>query len=451
MLCAGIGSRLHSTRSKILHEICGRPIGYWSVKQAKAVTTEAPIVVVGHQKEEIESSLTELFQNDLRFACQEIPNGTGGAVKAAISMLPKDVTSVLVVYGDAPLLRKESLSQLLELAANSRSPIAMLTSRTADPTGYGRILRDQSQQIVAIVEERDAQASERAINEVNAGVYVFNAEFLRDAITTLKPKPKPKGEYLLTDIVADYVVKKAPQGPVQSALVAYEEMHGVNDRRQLAFAQHALNQRLLEEWMAAGVTFVDPSSTYIEEGVRLSKDTIIYPSVHMRGATQIGEGCVIENGVVIKNTVIERGAHIYPYSVLESSIVGAHAHVGPFARVRPGSTLDEEVKVGNFVEIKCSRLHRGAKVSHLAYVGDADVGEHANIGAGSITCNYDGQNKHRTVIGNNAFIGSNTTLIAPLTIGEGAYVAGGSTVTENVPEKNIAFGRARQVNKTKPT
>ncbi len=448
ILCAGVGSRLKSSKSKILHEVCGRPLGYWSIKNAMAVTNMKPIVVISHQAEAVEQSLRAHFHDDISFAYQKIPDGTGGAVKAAIPHLPSSCQSVLVVCGDTPLLKKESLEKLVMIQQNSHVPVALLSAFADDPTGYGRIIRNHTQQISSIVEENEASPLEREIKEINPAVYVFDVEFLRNTIEKIQINDR-KNEFYLTDLIKLYI-KHGPQyGPVSSVEIPYEEMHGINDRRQLAYAQKVLNRRLLNQWMLQGVTFIDPEQTYIEESVRLSKDVVIYPGVHLRGQTHIEEGAIIENGAVLKDTVIEKYAHVYPYTWCDQAYIGERAEVGPFARLRPEARLEQDVKVGNFVEIKRSRLKKGAKAGHLAYIGDAEVGSHCNIGAGAITCNYDGRNKHRTVIKDGAFIGSNATLIAPLCIGENSYVAGGSTINQEIPDGVLAIGRARQVNKRK--
>lgn len=446
ILCAGMGSRLKSSKSKVLHEVCGRPVAYWSIKHALLTTDVKPIVVIGHQANHVEEKLRSFFHDRIDFAYQEIPDGTGGAVKAALPKLNKNCTSVLVLYGDTPLLRQDSVAQLVTIRRNSHVPIAMMTSFVPEPFGYGRIIRNRAQQIVDIVEERDATSLEREIKEVNPGVYVFEANLLREHINDLKPNGVQK-ELYLTDVVRRYVAEGAVHGPVSGLEIGCEDMQGVNDRRQLAFAQRVLNRRLLEHWMSEGVSFIDPDTTYVEEGVEMEQDVTIYPAVHLRGATLIKQGAIVENGAIIADTTVERNAHILPYTWCESAHIGESAQVGPFARLRPGAHLDANVKIGNFVEVKNSHLHNNVKAGHLAYIGDAEVGEHVNIGAGSITCNYDGENKHKTKIGAHAFVGSNTTLIAPLTIGEGSYVGGGSTVDQDVPTQTLAIGRARQVNK----
>jgi len=445
VLCAGMGSRLKSAKSKILHELCGRPMGYWAIKNAVDISHET-IVVVGHQALEHERVLGAYFQDTIKFAHQKEPDGTAGAVKAALKLLDPSCTSVLVLCGDTALLRKESLLKLVTIQSKSHIPIALLTAQAKNPQGYGRIIRNESEHIAKIVEEKETSGLEKEIREVNTGVYVFDADFLRENINKINNK-NTKKEYYLTDLIELYLNKGPKHGPVESFEINFEEMLGINDRVQLAHVQNALNQRLLEYWMLEGVSILDPRNTYIEEGVSLSKDCVIYPGVHLRGCTQIGEGAVIENGSIIIDTVIEKHAHVFPYSWCERAFIGESTQVGPFARLRNGSYLEKNVKVGNFVEIKQSHLKSGTKAGHLAYIGDAKLGENCNVGAGAITCNYDGKNKHETLVEDNVFIGSNTTLIAPLVIGRESYIAGGSVVSQDVPNNNLAIGRGHQVNK----
>lgn len=447
ILCAGVGSRLKSAKSKILHDLCGRPMGYWTIKNAMAATNLKPIVVVNPKDKEVISELKKYFADQIEFAFQPIPNGTGGAVIAAIDQIDKQASSVLIVNGDAPLLKVESLKKLVMIQRNSHAPIALLSAMAQDPSGYGRIIRNSQQQISNIVEDHEASSVELGVCEVNPGVYVIDSEYLRE-IKNLKSN-NLKNEFYLTDLVQIYAKNGPALGPVGNVEINFEEMHGVNDRRQLAFAQKVLNRRLIEKWMLEGVTFIDPDSSYIEESVSLGKDVAIYPGVHLRGQTTVAENVIIENGTILKDTIVEKDAHIFAYTVCENSIIKARAKVGPFARIRPESFIGEECKVGNFTEVNRSQLKNGSKASHFSYIGDTVVGEKANIGAGTVTCNYDGKNKHQTLIGDEAFVGSNSTLIAPLSIGEQAYVAGGSTIAKDVPKGALAFGRALQVNKVK--
>jgi bifunctional UDP-N-acetylglucosamine pyrophosphorylase/glucosamine-1-phosphate N-acetyltransferase len=448
VLCAGVGSRFKSAKNKVLHELSGCPMAYWPIKNAIDCTKEKPVVVVNHQAELVEDLLRSYFQDRIKFVKQKALDGTAGAVKAALSHIEPDCESIFVLCGDTPLLKKESIERLITIQKRSHIPIALISTKTEHPTGYGRIVRNNNQQITRIVEETEASNLEKEIQEINTGIYVFDAEFLRKNIDKITNN-NSKNEYYLTDLIGLYCSEAARNGPVENIEVPFAETIGVNDRSQLALAQRAMNQRILEAWMLQGVTIADPATTYIEMDVRIASDVVIYPGVHLRGNTQIGEGCIIENGSILSDTVVEKNTHILPYSSCEGAHIGESCHVGPFARLRPGTRLDTKVKIGNFVEVKNSHIKKNSKANHLAYIGDAQVGESCNIGAGAITCNYDGKDKHPTVIGDNAFIGSNATLIAPLSIGDGAYIAGGSAINKEVPKETLAIGRAFQVNKNR--
>lgn len=448
ILCAGAGSRLHSTKSKMLHEICGRPLAYWPIKHAMAASNLKPVVVIGYQAEEVVASLERYFPGYLNFAHQEQADGTGGAVKAALPFLDPSCEHVIVLCGDAPLITSTSIKQLLVAKQQHRWPIAMLSARVANPFGYGRLVRNHEQHIVRIVEERNATAEEQRITEVNPSVYIFDTKILHKYLPQVQ-KNQLAQEYYLTDIIAAYGDAGFVDGQIGSMEISPEDMHGINDRKQLAMVQKIQQRRLLDYWMDRGVTFIDPDTTYIDEGVLLAPDVTIYPSAHLRGYCVVKRGVLIENGAVIKDSIIEAHARILPYTCVDDAHVGEHSTVGPFARLRPGTHLAERVHVGNFVEVKNSQLHQEVKAGHLAYIGDAEIGRQTNIGAGTITCNYDGKKKHKTMIGAKSFIGSNATLIAPLEIGESAYVAGGSTIDSDVPAEALALGRARQVNKEK--
>lgn len=447
ILCAGVGSRLKSSKSKILHDLCGRPMGYWTIKNAMAATNLKPIVVVTKDNE-VENELKKYFEGQIEFAYQAIPNGTGGAVIAAMEQVDKTAHSTLIINGDAPLITVESLKKLVMIQQNSHAPIALLSAVVKDPSGYGRIIRNSQQQITSIVEDHEASPVELGVCEVNPGVYVLDGEYLRENINNLKSNNQ-KGEFYLTDLVHNYAKNGPVLGPVGHVEISFEEMHGVNDRRQLAFAQQVLNRRLVDQWMLQGATFIDPDTCYLEESVMIGKDVTIYPGVHLRGQTVVDAGAVIENGAVLKDTFVGKDAHILAYSYCEGAVIGERTSVGPFARLRPNSRIDSDCKVGNFTEINRSRLKKGAKASHFSYIGDTEVGEAVNIGAGTVTCNYDGKNKHKTIIGHGAFVGSNSTLVAPLTVGENAYIGGGSTIVEDVPQNALAIGRAHQINKAR--
>jgi bifunctional UDP-N-acetylglucosamine pyrophosphorylase/glucosamine-1-phosphate N-acetyltransferase len=446
VLCAGSSGRIKSAQSKMLHSLGGKPVSYWSVKNAIAVTNAKPIVVVGFQADLVKHELSRLFPEKLQFALQEKLDGTGGAVRRAVEHLDADCTSVLVMYGDTPLITAESLHRLVMIQRKSHVPIAMFSAIAPDPAGYGRIVRHDNEQIDCIVEDLDATMVEKEIKEINPGVYVFDADFLRENIGHLTNN-NAKGEFNLTDLIKMYVKNGPKHGPVESVLVPYEEIHGVNNRKQLAFAHKILNRRMIDNWMMEGTTFIDPETTYIEETVTLAQDVVIYPHVHLRGHTRVGENSVIENGSILHDTVVEKNVRVLPYCVIDNAVIAQNCQVGPFARLRPGTTLESGAKIGNFVEAKNATFHEGAKANHVSYIGDCEVGADVNIGAGTVVCNYDGVKKHHTTINAGAFIGSNSTLIAPVQVGAKSYVAAGSVISEEVPTGTLAIGRARQENK----
>ncbi len=346
---------------------------------------------------------------------------------------------VLILYGDVPLLELQTIQAL----RNQDAAVVLITTRLAEPKGYGRIVRVDGA-IQKIVEEKDASAEERRLDEVNAGIYLVESNFLKDALSRLR-SDNAQGEYYLTDIVA---LALADGKKVSTVAAPAEQVRGANTRAELASLDAVLRRNINERHMAAGVTLVDPDRTYISAETEIGRDTIIQPGVHLRGKTVVGARCSLDVGCVITASKIEDDVELKPYSVLESAQVGTKAIVGPFSRLRPDAQIGESAHVGNFVEIKKATLGRGAKANHLAYIGDATVGAQSNIGAGTITCNYDGYGKYLTEIGESVFVGSNSTLVAPVQIQDRAYVAAGSVITDPVATDDVAFGRARQVNKT---
>jgi bifunctional UDP-N-acetylglucosamine pyrophosphorylase/glucosamine-1-phosphate N-acetyltransferase len=442
VLAAGKGTRMKSAIPKVLHPACGKPLVAWPVEAVIAAGAAPVVVVTGHGREHVEAALTGRFPG-ARMAHQAEQKGTGHAAQVALAALEGFSGTVLIVYGDCPLLTSTSLAALVELRARMGSPVALWTTRLQDPTGYGRIVRGKDGLLERIVEQRDASPSERAVDEINPGVYAVDATFLRAALGKLKAN-NAQGELYLTDIVA---LARDEGRAVPTLEVPAEETLGVNDRAQLAEAATVLRARVVRRAMLDGVSFVDPATAYVDATVRFGIDVLIGPHVTLAGSTTIGEGAQIGAGCVLTDTVVEPGVVMHPYSVCDSAKVGTRAIVGPFSRLRPAAVLEEGAHVGNFVELKKTRLGKGAKANHLAYLGDADIGAGTNIGAGTITCNYDGVGKHVTQIGDDVFIGSNSTLVAPVVVEKRAYVAAGSVVTERVPEDALALGRARQTNK----
>ena len=440
VLCAGKGTRMKSDRAKVLHPILGRPLAWYPISTAYEVGATQVVAVVGHQGDEVKAALTSGFSGfPLQFSVQAQQRGTGDAVAAARSALTGFSGAVLILYGDVPLLTAETIRRLTDAYNPSRGPLAMISCRLADPTGYGRVLRDANGKVTGIVEQKDATDAQRRITEVNAGIYVVDAKFLWGALEKLTPQ-NAQGELYLTDIVS----QAAAVGEVAVVEAPAEETAGVNDRVELAQRAEVIRARINTRHMKLGVTLQHPASTFIDAGVEIGPETTIGPNVSIQGDCEIGANAFIGQGAVLVHTTVGDGAEVKPYSVLEEAVVGPKCHVGPFARLRPGSVLDEGVHVGNFVETKKAHLRKGVKAGHLAYLGDADIGAGSNIGAGTITCNYDGVAKHETVLGAGVFVGSDTQLVAPVKVGDGAFIAAGSTITEDVPAGALALSRTPQ-------
>jgi len=437
ILAAGMGTRMRSRLAKVLHPLLGRSMAAWVVEAARGAGLRS-IAVVNHQEDAVRA---DLAAPDVSFARQPVPRGTGDAVAASLPALPES-GPVVVLCGDAPLVRAETLSALLAAHAANAHPVTVLTARVAEPASYGRIVRGPDGSVSAIVEASEATPEQLGITEINTGAYAFDAAYLREALPQLVPHP-PKGEYYLTDLVEMALERGGAGGMVHHDV---NELMGVNDKWALATARSVLQERLLRRHALAGVTFQHPASTRVEAGVELAQDVVVGPHVVLAGETRVGAGSVISAGCVLTDSVVAEDVLVKPYSVFESAAVGPRTQIGPYARLRPAADIREGAKVGNFVEIKKAVVEPGAKVPHLSYVGDARVGENANVGAGTITCNYDGFGKHHTDIGAGAFIGSNSSLVAPVRIGAGALVGAGSVVTQDVPEDALALARGRQTN-----
>jgi bifunctional UDP-N-acetylglucosamine pyrophosphorylase/glucosamine-1-phosphate N-acetyltransferase len=444
VLAAGKGTRMKSDTAKVLHPLGGKPLAWYPVTRALEAGAAPVVVVVGHQAEAVEQALRAALPGaPLRFAVQTEQKGTAHAVLAAKRALRGVTGPIAILSGDTPLLRTETLRAVVSARGRARRPLAFATMALEQPRGYGRVLRDAAGRPVRIVEEKDATPEERQVGEVNAGLYCADAAFLWKALSRVDSK-NAQGEYYLTDLVA----MAARGGGAVPVPVDPLEASGVNDREELARAGAVLQRRRASALMKAGVTIEVPERFLCDEGVEIEADVVIEPDVRLRGATRLGAGCRVGQGAVIADAVLAPGVTVRPYTVIEGpATVGQGAILGPFSRIRPGSELGEQVHVGNFVETKKTRLGKGAKANHLAYLGDALVGAGVNVGAGTITCNYDGEKKHETRIGDGAFIGSDSILVAPIEIGAGAYVAAGSTLTEAVPPGALALGRAQQVNK----
>lgn len=438
VLAAGRGTRLRSRRPKVLHQLGGAPLGAYPIARALELGAREVVVVVGYAADRVRAELGARFPDQLTFVEQTEQRGTGHAAQVGLAGVSVDSQRVLILSGDVPLLRTETLQTLLA----GDETVRLLTTHVDDPTGYGRVIRDAAGRVRRVVEERDATDEERQVTEINAGTYAMDAAFLRARLGELS-SDNAQGELYLTDVVeAAARASSAAAVPADAA-----EVRGVNTRRELADLQRLQWRRKADALLAHGVTLLDPEAVYVDEDVEVGVDTVIHPGVVLRGASRVGRDCEIGVGCIVQDAQLDDGVVLHPYTVLEGAELGAEASVGPFARLRPGSFVGVGAKVGNFVETKNSRLAPGAKANHLTYLGDAEVGSGANIGAGTITCNYDGVGKYRTQIGDRVFIGSNATLVAPLTIEDDAYVAAGSTLTDPVPGGAVAFGRARQTNK----
>ncbi len=438
ILAAGQGTRMHSRKAKVLHEALGEPLLEHVLRLAEALSRPPAYVVVGHEAESVEAA----FGERCRFVRQDPPLGTGHAVQ--VSSLALEDGTWIVLNGDMPLLRQATLEALLETHREQKAVATLLSGRIETPGAYGRVVRDSEGSVARIVEARDASIDELAIDEINAGVYVFDSGALRPALQALAPENDQR-EYYLTDVIK-WLVR---EGRPVSALVAPDssEILGVNTMTELADATRRLRERRLRELMLAGVAIEDPGSTSVSIGSRVEADATLRSFTLVEGRSHISAGAVVGPSVRLRNVEVGPDARILDHCVLTDCRVAAEAKVGPFTHVRPGTHLGRGSKVGNFVELKQAQLGEGAKASHLSYIGDAEIGADANIGAGTITCNYDGRDKHRTRVGAGAFIGSDTVLVAPVEVGDGAYVAAGSAITKDVPADALAVSRGRQVNK----
>ncbi len=443
ILAAGQGTRMKSATPKVLHTIAGRPLVHYPVRAALEAGCAEVVVVVGHGRELVAAYLAKAFGDRVKTAVQEEQKGTGDAARAGLAAVSAGMERVILFYGDVPLMMAEDVAKVGEALLQSHgATLALATCTVADPTGYGRVLRDAAGAIQEIREHKDLKTDqERSTTEINPGIYAAPLAFLREAVGKLTPN-NAQGELYLTDIVgyAQKGGKAIAASPSRAEVLA-----GVNDRQQLVEAEQVMYARLLMQWRRAGVTARD--GVQIEDSVELSPDVVIERGAVLRGKTKVGKGVTIDVGCVLTDVTIGEGAALKPYSVMQDSEVGPRAQIGPFSHLRPDSHIGEDAHVGNFVETKKTRLDKGAKANHLAYLGDGVIGAGANIGAGTIFCNYDGFLKHTTTIGAGAFIGSDSQLVAPVKVGDGAYVGTGTTVTRDVPDNALALSRVRQENK----
>ena len=440
IMAAGAGTRMKSATAKVLHQLGGRSMLSYAVEAASALEPEHLVVVIGHQREQVQAHLDDVAPQVVT-AVQEQPRGTGDAVRSGLAALGELNGEVVVTSGDVPLLTGETLRDLIRTHRAERNMVTLLTTIAGDPTGYGRIVREGGE-VVRIVEQRDASDDERRITEINAGIYVFDAETLRAGIAALSTD-NAQGELYLTDVIA---FARGRAGRVGGSVLADSlQAEGVNDRVQLATLSAELNRRILRRWMTEGVTVLDPATTWVQDTVDLAADVTLLPGTSLEGATSVATGAVVGPDTTLIDVEVREGAHVVrTHATL--AVIGEGAEVGPFSYLRPGTQLGAKGKIGAFVETKNAEIGAGAKVPHLTYCGDASVGEGANIGAGTIFANYDGVHKAHTTVGKASFVGSDSVLVAPVEIADGAYVAAGSTITSAVGPGELAVARGKQRN-----
>ncbi|GAB4482850.1 MAG: bifunctional UDP-N-acetylglucosamine diphosphorylase/glucosamine-1-phosphate N-acetyltransferase GlmU [Thermodesulfovibrionales bacterium] len=437
ILAAGLGTRMKSRLPKVLHPVCGLPMIAHVVRAVGGLRPERTIMVTGPRGGDIRDAAAAA---GLRFAVQKKPRGTGDALRAALPALEGFRGTVLVVNGDTPLIDRATIRAFASRHRRDGNAVSVLSFEARDPSGYGRIVRDASGAATAIVEEKDADAGQKNIREVNSGVYAIDHRAL--GLVTGIPLNRAKGEYYLTDIVA-FACRRGLRTAAYN-LGHEEDFLGVNTREELSRASAIMRKRLVRRWTERGVQFLAPDTVFIHPDAVIAAEAAIYPNVLIEGASRIGKGAVVYPHVRISGSVVGERAVIRDSSVLEGAVVKARASVGPFAHLRPGSVVGPDARIGNFVELKKTAVGAGSKASHLSYLGDARIGRNVNIGAGTITCNYDGRSKHLTVIGDGVFVGSDTQFVAPVTVGRGAYVGAGSTITKDVPPDALALSRTAQ-------
>jgi bifunctional UDP-N-acetylglucosamine pyrophosphorylase/glucosamine-1-phosphate N-acetyltransferase len=440
ILAAGQGKRMHSDLPKVLQPLAGRPLLAHVLAAARALEPAAIHVVYGHGGDEVKAAFAG--QSDLKWALQSRQLGTGHAVLQALPSIPDD-HQVVVALGDVPLVSTRTLQRLVKDSADG--DLALLTAVVDDPTGYGRVIRDERGEVERIVEDKDATDDERRVNEVNTGLMAFGARALRGFLAKLD-NDNAQGEYYLTDVIARAVEAGTK---VQGTVIASPtEVLGINDRAQLAIAERTLQRGIAQDLMSRGVTFADPERVDVRGELSVGRDVFIDVGAVFEGVCELGDRVRIEPYCVIANSKLGAGTVVHPHSVITDALAGPDCEIGPFARLRPGANLVNDVKVGNFVEVKKSTIAEGSKVNHLSYIGDTEIGRNANVGAGTITCNYDGANKHKTTIGDRAFIGSGTMLVAPVTIGADATIGAGSTITKDAPPGELTLERSKQTTVT---
>ena len=438
VLAAGLGTRMRSRRAKVLHELAGRPLLHYPLLALRPLAPARVVLVIGHQADLVKEAAGTVTLEGLKTVLQPEQRGTGHAVRCAMPALAGFDGDVLVLYGDVPRIRTATLQALVDAHRNAGAALSLLTLHFSDPTGYGRIVRDAEGRVRRVVEQRDATPAERAITEINPGFYCIRSDVLGPLLDRLRPD-NAQGELYLTDLVA--MAAGNGRGVATVPVADAGEVAGINTRGELARMESLVRREIVERLMAAGVTFEDPATAYVGAEVKIGADTVIGPNVTLRGTTRIGAGCRLDGTNFVSDTVIGDRVHVLFGTVADGADIGDDAIVGPYARLRPGTRLGARVHIGNFVETKKAVVGAGTKANHLTYLGDCEIGEDTNVGAGTITCNYDGFKKSQTRIGSRVQIGSDTQLVAPVTVGDDAYVGAGTTVTRDVPDGALAVSR----------
>lgn len=443
ILAAGEGTRMKSKTQKGLHKICGKPMLHYVINAASKVGIEENVLVVGHRKDEV---IETIQREDVKYVVQPmgdgVPYGTGFAVMQGKDYIEEN-SYIIILYGDTPLITNKTLEKLMSFHKNGEYTATVLTAKFDDPSGYGRIIRDDNDRVVSIVEQKDTNEFQKNIKEINSGIYCFNGKELKDVLNKLDNN-NAQNEYYITDAIE--ILNKEGYKVGGYTIEDNTEIFGVNSKVQLSEAEEIMRKRINKEFMLCGVTIVDPNNTYIEEDVQIGRDTTIYPNVIIESGTSIGEECIIGHNSRIVNSKIGDRVEIQSSTILDSKI-DEQTKIGPYAYLRPNSKIGKQVKIGDFVEVKNSKIGDYSKASHHSYIGDAEVGSRVNIGCGVVFVNYDGENKHKTIVEDNAFIGSNSNLVAPVVVKKDGYIAAGSTITNEVPSGALSIARARQVNK----